>query len=469
MHDPTTPEIEQVTSDARGRRTAGLVLVLIVVFIGVAIAKPWGSPPASTSQSPAPVGTLGAAVSPSPAPTGTAVPTPVAPTPAEPSADAFTMPVPPPETATWTGIRWQRLASDNPLRLVRSVLRWRGGYIAVGSLGSDGATTTPVWTSRDGGVWMPVPFDTANTFWPGLLIVGMAEVHANLVALTVLAGTYGRCGTASACPTFSPTLPLMAWTSSDGRKWTPNTGPDLGLPSKWQGPPLLAAGPAGLVVASREGPTHLATSVDGVHWRTLPAPALPAGVTITAIVGTATGFTGVGYLPEYADHFRAVAVRSLDGITWSGPFPLPVVSATGVVLPGIGSSWAPNGLVAARHGLIATGAGVANPQAALWWQSANGRDWRALPNWPPLGPTTCTGEGCGNWPNGALVGDGHRMVAVRGGADAGVWTSADGLAWSRLPVTGDIPSEQAMSAVLLPGGVLLSDGTTTWFGEAVTK
>ena len=315
---------------------------------------------------------------------------------------------------------------------------------------------------------MPVPFNTATTFWPGLLVVGVAEVPSGLVALTLLAGTWD-CGAAAGCPTYSPALPLMAWTSPDGRSWTPNTGPFLGQPVTWHGPPLLAAGPAGLVVASREGPTHLATSVDGVHWRTLPAPALPAGVTITAIVGTATGFTGVGYLPEYADHFRAVAVRSLDGITWSGPFPLPVVSATGVVLPGIGSSWAANGLVAARHGLIATGAVVANPGAALWWQSANGRDWRALPNWPPLGPTTCTGEGCGNWPNGALVGDGHRMVAVRGGADAGVWTSADGLAWSRLPVTGDLPAKEAMSAVLLPGGVLLSDGTTTWFGEAVTK
>jgi hypothetical protein len=31
---------------------------------------------------------------------------------------------------------------------------------------------------------------------------------------------------------------------------------------------------------------------------------------------------------------------------------------------------------------------------------------------------------------------------------------------------GDIPSEQATQAVLLPGGLLLSDGTTTWFGEA---
>jgi hypothetical protein len=61
------------------------------------------------------------------------------------------------------------------------------------------------------------------------------------------------------------------------------------------------------------------------------------------------------------------------------------------------------------------------------------------------------------------------MVAVRGGHDAGVWTSWDGPAWSRLAVTGDIPSEQAQQAVLMPGGVLLSDGTTTWFWEAVTK
>jgi hypothetical protein len=467
MLDPSTPETERATGDVRGRRAAALVLVLIVVFIGVAIAKPWGSPPASTPVPLASLGTGAASVPPSsPTATGTAVPTPAAPTPAVATTDVFGIAVPPPATATWSAIRWWRLAADDPLRLVQLVLRWRDGYIAVGSLTSDGATTTPVWTSRDGGTWMPVPFNTATTFWPGLLVVGVAEVPSGLVALTLLDGAY-QCG--AGCPTYSPALPLMAWTSPDGRSWTPNTGPFLGQPVTWHGPPLLAAGPAGLVVASREGPTHLATSVDGVHWRTLPAPALPAGVTITAIVGTATGFTGVGYLPEYADHFRAVAVRSLDGITWSGPFPLPVVSATGVVLPGIGSSWAANGLVAARHGLIATGAGVANPEAALWWQSANGRDWRALPNWPPLGPTTCTGEGCGNWPNGALVGDGHRMVAVRGGADAGVWTSADGLAWSRLPVTGDIPSEQAMSAVLLPGGVLLSDGTTTWFGEAVTK
>jgi hypothetical protein len=61
------------------------------------------------------------------------------------------------------------------------------------------------------------------------------------------------------------------------------------------------------------------------------------------------------------------------------------------------------------------------------------------------------------------------MVALRGGSDAGVWTSSDGLTWQRLPVSGDIPAKEAAQAVLLPGGVLLSDGTTTWFGEAEAR
>src|SRR5450759_3538821 len=182
MHDPATPESQQVTGDARGRRTAGLVLVLIVVFIGVAIAKPWGSPPASAPVPLASLGTGAASVPPSsPTATGTAVPTPAAPTPAVATTDVFGIAVPPPATATWSAIRWRRLAPDDRLRLVRSVLGWRGGFIAVGSLASGGATTTPVWTSRDGSLWMPV-----LNFWPGLLVIGVAEVPSGLVALTLL-------------------------------------------------------------------------------------------------------------------------------------------------------------------------------------------------------------------------------------------------------------------------------------------
>jgi len=123
--------------------------------------------------------------------------------------------------------------------------------------------------------------------------------------------------------------------------------------------------------------------------------------------------------------------------------------------------------VSGRDGLIAVGEVDSTPGATLWWQSADGRDWRPLPGFLPLGPTTCTGHGCGLQPNGALAADGDRMVAVRSGADPGVWTSFDGLKWQWLPVTGDVPDGQATQAILLPGGVLLSDGRTTWFGEAL--
>ena len=378
--------------------------------------------------------------------------------PAGPPRAAFDMPVPPGADATWTAIHWRKLAPD-PLILVRSVLRWSRGFIAVGS----GGSSTPVWTSTDGAHWESLPFNTATTFWPGLQIVGMAEVRGGLVAFTLLAGTWDC---ATACPTYSPSLPLMAWTSPDGQSWTPHDGPDLGQPTGWQAAPLLAAGPTGLVAASPTAPTHLATSVDGVHWRTVPAGALPIGLVVRAVTGATTGFTAVGSLPVDADHVRAVAMQSVDGATWTGPYSLDMATASAVILASTGPSWGATGLVAGRDGLIAVGTFVGTPGAALWWQSANGRDWRSLPTYAPLGPTTCTGEGCGSWPNGALVGDGHRMVALRGGVDAGAWTSSNGVAWQRIPVTGDIPDEQAMNATLLPGGVLLSDATTTWLGEA---
>ncbi|MHB8397874.1 MAG: hypothetical protein ACYDCI_02945 [Candidatus Limnocylindrales bacterium] len=376
-------------------------------------------------------------------------------------AGAFTTPTPPSASSVWATIRWQRLASTDPLTLVRRVLRWRGGLIAVGW----DASSTPVWTSRNGAHWEPLPFNTATTFWPGLLVVGVGEVRSGLVALTVLAGP-NDCGGASDCQTYGSTVPLMSWTSPDGRTWTPHTGPDLGPPSQWRAAPVLAAGPSGLLAASTGTAARLATSVDGIAWRTVPSGALPTGLAITDIVGTSGGFAAVGALMVSADHERAVAFQSVDGVAWAGPYPLHLVSASGIILASTGTSWGATALVAARRGLIAVGVVFATPGGGLWWQSAHGRDWRALPTYPPLGPTTCTGEGCGGQANGALVGDGERMVALRGGVAGGVWTSSDGLTWRRLAVAGDLPSEQATQAVLLPGGVLLSDGTTTWFGEA---
>lgn len=119
--------------------------------------------------------------------------------------------------------------------------------------------------------------------------------------------------------------------------------------------------------------------------------------------------------------------------------------------------------------MIAIGRELAPPGAGLWWQSSDGRAWHPLPGFPPLGSVPCAPDGCGGQANGLLVSDGQRMLAVRGGSDARVSTSFDGIAWQSLPVTGDHPTDQAIRAVALPGGLLLFDGTTTWFGEAIAR
>jgi hypothetical protein len=63
------------------------------------------------------------------------------------------------------------------------------------------------------------------------------------------------------------------------------------------------------------------------------------------------------------------------------------------------------------------------------------------------------------------VGDGDHLVAIGRGI-AGAWDSTDGLDWRRLEATGDVPID-VRSASLVPGGVLVTDGTVTWFGEAI--
>ena len=78
----------------------------------------------------------------------------------------------------------------------------------------------------------------------------------------------------------------------------------------------------------------------------------------------------------------------------------------------------------------------------------------------------CTGDGCLLQPDWALVGDGQWIVAIRGGPDARAWISTDGSSWRDVPLSGEVPDAGATQVTLLPGGVLITDGSTTWFGEA---
>ncbi len=437
---------------ARDRLVASAVVVLAVGFVAIALAKPWAGPPApepSTvaigSPDASPRASLPSALL---APAAVAPPAPRA----TPLPVAFTMPTPPPAPAAWSGLRWRRLAPDDPLRLVTAQVRWTGGFVAVGSFA--GLPASPLWTSADGRDWRPLEVSQSTAIWPGLAVLGLEQLASGLVALTEAATPCGGpCAPGSAPP-------VMPWTSSDGRRWVPG-----GLPAGWLeaaagSAPIAVVGPAGLLVASTGRDAHLALSPDGAAWRALPAAALPSRFALQDLVATATGYVAVGLWPIGNGRQAAASLRSADGIRWS---PTPTIlppSDTGVRPTSIR-------LVAGPDGLIAVGQEAARPRRTLWWQSSDGRQWTELRGFGPLGATPCAGEGCGPGPNGTLVGDGRRFVALRGGSGAAAWTSIDGRTWRRLATSGDVPDGYAARATLLPGGVLVGDGTTSWFGEAV--
>ncbi len=431
------------------QRIAALVVLLVVAGVGLAIAKPWGSAATPVPSARPSLADVAPPTAPPPTP-GHEVPSLAPSANVGPRPFAFTTPLQSAPT-TWTGLDWRRVAPDDPISLVASVLHWRRGWVAVGSVGQPPAT--PVWASNDGSHWEALPFNTPTTFWPGVAVLGVVELPTGLVALTEVVECNQPC---------SSILVPVPWTSPDGRTWTPNGLPPTWLASAPAQPPLLAVGPAGLIVASSGPAAHLATSTDGSVWQDLPTSSLPATFWLSDLRGTPTGYVAVGRLTTSGAHQDAASLWSADGRHWSQvPIILPTAAANG-----LDSGSAVASLVVGRNGMIAVGRNVAMPGAALWWQSADGRHWLALPTFAPLGPTTCTGEGCGGEPNGVLIGDGDRIVALRGGTDAGVWTSTDGSTWRRLSQSGDIPGETARQAVLLPGGILLSDGATTWFGQA---
>lgn len=433
--------------------------LLVTGFVVLALVKPWGTPVSPPSATAVPLVSVATAPPSTVGPSSTERPSPPS-----PGADAFTIPAPPDASAAWTSIRWRRLASDDPLTLVTSALRWSGGFIATGSDPSSADAPTPVWTSKDGSRWDPLQVNTSSTFWPGLQVLGVAEVSTGLVAATER--VVHDCGDAPCDATYVP--PVTAWTSPDGLAWTPAGFLDLGEPSTTGSAQfLLATGPAGLVAATTDPATRVATSVDGIQWKVLPADTVPKEFALNDLVGTASGYVAGGRWATSTTQMVAATLWSPDGRTWRLTS-LPTASASTVVLADTGTTISTvDSLLAARHGLLAVGRVLATPWVDLLWQSTDGRTWRQVDAYPPLGPTTCTGEGCGLYANGVVTGDGSQMVAVRGGADGGVWASPDGLAWQGLRVTGDPPGADASQAALLPGGVLLSDGTTTWYGEAV--
>ena len=399
-------------------------------------------------------------------PEPTPSPTPVA-VPSAPPMTGFTTPPAPSHGAPWQSLIWTELAADDPLARIQSMVRWHGGYVVLGApIDSPGATRTPVWTSTDGSHWVPLD---ASVFGPSTVIARLVAFRDGLAAITWQAApidcTGGTC-------TRSYQGPIQVWTSANGQSWTPH--PIALFAGSSVGPPLLAAGPAGLVAAVSGGlpiggapaGVRMAISSDGARWLAVPAGAFPAGFWLGDLAGTPSGYVAVGAIQTGQYTSDAAAVWSSDGRTWSSSGAFSTAARDGIVFASSGLSVAATRIVTGTDGFIATGSTFeAVPGFAWWWQSTDGHRWTSLTGYPPLGQYPCTGE-CSGGPYGVLAGDGTQMVALRGGPKAGAWVSAGGAAWRSVAMRGAIPGTTGTEAVVLPDGVLLTDGTTSWFGTA---
>ncbi len=461
------------------RRSSIAGIILSVLLAGCAASS---SPPASPTTTESPVlgsGSPGLPVA-SPA---TAMPndsSSVVASPAQPSptpgvssppagddANGFVTSAPPDAATAWTGITWQRLAPSDPLGHVRSITRWRGGYLATGDLAvADGSAHTKVWSSTDGRTWESLD---ADIFGPTTIVVGTAATTDGLVALTLQAGPAicdsepGLDLTVPDC--WSKTGPLQVWTSSDGTTWSAHPGPDIALPEmagQGEDPPTLIAADGGRLLAVTLRGQPLATSNDGIAWAAVPTGAFPKGWRAEAAVGTAAGMVAVGDTAA-----KTVAVWSPDGRVWTSHALGTTSTGNNVVVPG-------------ATGLMATGLEYHDNGAGTWtwWWSLDGRFWRAQAGYPPLGAMSgSAAQECQDaCPDGSLVGDGERMIAYRGWGKQAGWTSFDGRAWTPLVLTGrpeqssgwlDDHCTQSLLVVAIGLSCAASDGTT-WFGTPRT-
>jgi len=147
----------------------------------------------------------------------------------------------------------------------------------------------------------------------------------------------------------------------------------------------------------------------------------------------------------------SVVLGSVDGRTWQKANP---AGSTGLLVS----------LVASPAGFVAVGRDPGTGATARLWQSNDGARWTPLAGFPPIGPAACR-DGCTDSPDGLIVGDHAQLIALRAGPDAAAWESSDGSTWHPLRMTGDLPSA-AGNVVVFPGGILVLDGSTAWYGAA---
>ena len=253
------------------------------------------------------------------------------------------------------------------------------------------------------------------------------------------------------------------WTSPDGLAWSrvPHDEAVFGGAGT-QVVYALAPTPAGLVAvgydsSGGDGNGAVWTSPDGLAWSRVPHDeAVFGGADDQEIWDVSIGGPGlvaVGFDASGGDPDAAVWI-SADGLAWTR------VPHDEVILGGGGDQWM-YVVVAGGPGLVGVGTdGSGGDWDAAVWTSTDGITWTRVPHDEAVFGGNDDQEMWDAWAGGpGLVAVGRDYSG--GDSDAAVWISPDGLAWSRAPhdevVFGGV-GRQHMAAIVATGSNLVVVG-----------
>ncbi len=236
-------------------------------------------------------------------------------------------------------------------------------------------------------------------------------------AFTVL--LLGCSAAASPSPSPSPTpSPAPAWQRVQNLPQSTG-GAALQVVATTSG--FAAVGSGGL-----RGPGTVWTSTDGTTWQATPGETSLSTMLLTAVAPTPTGLAAFGANCPATGECIAVNVVTFDGSTWSQPglltLPAGIISGAPARFATIG------GQIVGVGSMIVTDDPFT--QAAVVWTSPTGSDWTQVPDSPIFAKAQMYDVAVGAH---GLVAVGSADTTSQIGTDAAVWTSPDGLTWTRVP------------------------------------
>jgi hypothetical protein len=256
-------------------------------------------------------------------------------------------------------------------------------------------------------------------------------------------------------------LDAVVWTSPDGVTWSrvPHDETVFGGDRKQIMFSVTAGGPGLVAVGYDSWHAAVWTSPDGFTWARVPHDETVFGgdsiQTMESVVAGGPGLVAVGGEMFSGSWQDAAVWTSPDGLTWTQ------VPHDETVFGG-DSNQGMLSVTAGGPGLVAVGyAGPDSAPYAVVWTSPDGLTWTRVPHDGPV---------CGDYHLQlySVVAAGPGLVAV--GSDSyGIWpstaavlTSPDGLTWTRVPhnetVFGDDDSSQAMRSVAAGGPGVVAVG-----------